>query len=121
EAQGEIAHRGVPGIGQLDAVAEGFTIGGGGPGGDEGEGDGHWGNSIVEFDRNTALVAGAAPPPSIPPLDGEGSRVGWGHERGAGGNHRSIPQWLGVVAVAVDDELVLDAAHGGDGGRPEAG
>ena len=34
---------------------------------------------------------------------------------------KSVSQRVGVVAVAVDDELVFDAAHRGDGGGAEAG
>src|SRR5262245_6190363 len=34
---------------------------------------------------------------------------------------RLIPQRLSVVAVAVEDELVLDLAHAADGARFEAG
>ena len=33
----------------------------------------------------------------------------------------SIPEGLGVIAIAIDDELVLDAAHAGDSGWTQSG
>src|SRR6218665_1146446 len=70
-----------------------------------------WGRGGV----GVKLWANERPPPSIPPLKGKG-RLTVGSERPP-----SIPQGLGVVAVAVDDELVLDAPHAGNGGGAEAG
>ncbi|MNL59068.1 hypothetical protein D3C87_1827620 [compost metagenome] len=46
KAELETADFDIAGIGELDAVAEGAVIGGGGPGGDEGKGDGHWEMSL---------------------------------------------------------------------------
>src|SRR5690554_4544431 len=55
------------------------------------------------------------PHPS-PPLKGEGTRFARKKVPAS-----SISQRLGVVAVAGGDQLVLDAAHGGDGSGAEAG